>query len=175
MHPCPGTPIAPCGTLDASFHPSSPMPAAPFRKFTEQDLSRITNIGEIRSMHPRRFEWFCKFFLPYLGYQKLFVTRKHGSYEADAGIDLYATFAGDKALIQCKRWNDGFKHFIPVDVIRALGGCMLRERIPRGAVVATLRFSSIDFREAEKMNIELIGTREIVRTMKRINPHFVAR
>jgi len=146
-----------------------------FTKFTEADLSRLRSIREIRSMHPRRFEWFCKFFLPYLGYQRIFVTRKHGDREADGGVDLLATFAGVKVLIQCKRWNEGPKHFIPVDVIRALGGCMLRERISRGAVVATLRFSSLDYQEAKKMNIELIGTREIVRTMRRINPRFVGR
>ena len=56
-----------------------------FRKFTEDDLSRLTGIDEIRSMHPRCFEWFCKFFLPYLGYRSIFVTRKHGTHDADGG------------------------------------------------------------------------------------------
>jgi hypothetical protein len=146
-----------------------------FRKFTDADLLTLTDMEDIRSMHPRRFEWFCKFFLPYLGYQSIFVTRKHGSHDADGGVDLLATLAGLKVLIQCKRWNEGQKHFIPVDVIRALGGCMLREHIPRGAVVATRRFSSLDYQEAKKMDIELIGTSEIVRTMNRINPRFLGR
>jgi hypothetical protein len=49
---------------------------------------------------------------------------------------------------------------------------MARDEIRRGAIVATLRFSATDRKEAAKLRIELIGTEEIAATMKRINPRF---
>lgn len=143
-----------------------------FSRFRETDLLTLRGIDDIRALQPLRFEWFCKFFLPYVGYRSLFVTRKHGTYESDGGIDITARFAGEGVLIQCKRWNKGRNGFLPASVIRELGGCMARDGIRRGAIVATLRFSNTDRREAEKLHIELIGTEEIAATMKRINLEF---
>ncbi|MDD4918995.1 MAG: restriction endonuclease [candidate division Zixibacteria bacterium] len=143
-----------------------------FHPFRERDLRSLRSIDDIRALHALRFEWLCKFLLPYLGYRSLFVTRKHGTFQSDGGIDIKGKFAGEDVLIQCKRWNKGRNGFLPASVIRELGGCMARDKIRRGAVVATLRFSRRDRQEAERLRIELIGTEEIVATMKRIRPGF---
>lgn len=140
-----------------------------FRQFREEDLLKIQSLEEIKTMHPLRFEWFCKYFLPYMGYKSLYVSKKKGSHMADGGVDLYGKFCGQKVLIQCKRLNKGAGGYVPVHYIRELGGCLKRDGIDRGALVATLPFSKTCYEEARDLNIELIGRDEIVATMQRIN------
>lgn len=128
----------------------------------------MESVEDIRSMHPRSFEWFCKWLLPYLGYEKLFVTRKHGKYEADGGVDIEGLYAGERVLIQCKR-NSKARGVL--QAVRALRGCM-NDEVKRGAFVATQRFTKTTYDEARKYHIELIGIDEIVAIMKRINRYF---
>jgi hypothetical protein len=57
-------------------------------------------------------------------------------------------------------------------VIRELGGCMLRDGVKKGIVIATLKCEKRDREEAKKMNIELICENEIAEKMRTINPMF---
>lgn len=144
--------------------------------FTEKMFQKLRGIDDIATLHPRDFEWFTKFLLEKKGHAGVWVTQKHGKLHGDGGIDVESLLNGIKVYTQCKRWRSTFrgtfKGYLPVRVIRELGGCMLRDKVTKGIVVTTLTFEGLDRGEAAKMNIELIGREEIVQEMLRINPKF---
>ena len=131
-------------------------------------FTQITSIAEITSMHPERFEYFCKFILEHMDYEGVLVTKYYG----DGGVDIRGWKDGHPFIGQCKRITKGFHGYVPIKEIRALGGCMLRDKILHGIFMATLPFSTLDQKEAEKMKIKLIGLEEIYEVMKRINLNF---
>lgn len=140
--------------------------------FNKEALTKLCNIAEIEAITPRDFEWFSKFLMEHLGYEKVFVTEKHGEREADGGVDL-TMFKGEKIYVQCKHLRFGFNgNILPVKIIRELGGCMLRDKVNRGIVITTLEVDELGKREADKMNIGLIGQSQLIEYMKTINPEF---
>lgn len=139
--------------------------------FTKQDIQKLTSYEDIKKLHPKDFEWFSKYLLEEIGYSSVFVT----PYNADQGIDLYASYNGKDFLGQCKRWNKGYKGVLPVKELRELGGCMLRDGYKNGVFITTLPFDATDKREAKKMNIELIGKQEICKYMSIKNTKFNSR
>ncbi len=144
--------------------------------FTDKRFQKLRSIDDIATLDPRDFEWFTKFLLEKKGHVGVWVTQKHGKLNGDGGVDVESSFNGIKVYTQCKRWRSTFrgtfKGFLPVRVIRELGGCMLRDKVTKGIVVTTLNFEGLDRSEAAKMNIDLIGREEIVTEMLRINPKF---
>lgn len=144
--------------------------------FTREQFTSLRKIDQIDSLSWKDFEYFSKFLLESRGHQSVFVTKKHGKLGGDRGVDLVSNLNGQDVLSQCKKWSESFrgtfKGFIPVRVVRELGGCMLRESVHRGAIITTLEFEYLDKMEAEKMNIELIGRQEIVQSMIKVNPEF---
>ncbi len=131
-------------------------------------------MSDIELLNPLDFEWFCKFLLDESEYNSVLVTKKHGDRKADGGIDLTMRRDDKKIYVQCKRWSFGFgaNNALPVRVIRELGGCMLRDNIDTGMVITTLVTDSYGQREAERMNITLLGRDEILQRMKELNPEF---
>jgi restriction endonuclease Mrr len=124
-------------------------------------------------MNGRDFEWFAKYFFENFGYQRTHITEKHGELQGDGGVDVIMYKDLEKIYVQCKRWSRGFHDiFLPLAVIRELGGCMLRDNVKKGMVFTTLMLDEHGKREAGLMNIELYGLREIVEKMKSINPDF---
>jgi len=141
--------------------------------FLKEDLIKLRNLADIEAITPRDFEWFSKFLFEHLGFASVFVTKKHGELEGDGGIDLTMFQNKEKIYVQCKKWRFGFKDSIlPVHVIRELGGCMLRDKVHRGVVITTLEIDPLGEREAQQMNIELIGKLELIKYMVTINPIF---
>lgn len=146
--------------------------------FTREDFRSISTLDQITTLHPKDFEWFCKFLLEQRGHTGVLVTQKHGKYRGDGGVDTISVANGEKVYGQCKRWNPNFwgcfNGRLPVRVIRELGGCMLRDRVKKGVMLTTLDYDGTDKREAAQMNIELIGRQEIASTMKTLIPTFRA-
>jgi HJR/Mrr/RecB family endonuclease len=144
--------------------------------FTREQLQALSSIDDIAKLSPRDFEWFTKFLLEKKGHTGVFVTEKHGELNGDGGVDVRSFVNGKKVYTQCKKWSPSFKGtfrgFLPVRVIRELGGCMLRDKVTDGLIVTTLSFESLDRKEAALMNVQLIGREEIVAEMQLINPNF---
>lgn len=144
--------------------------------FTREDFQSIRALDQITTLHPKDFEWFCKFFLEQRGHAGVQVTQKHGKYKGDGGVDTVSFVNGEKVYGQCKRWNPNFwgcfNGRLPVRVVRELGGCMLRDGVKKGVMLTTLEYDDTDKREATQMNIELIGRQEIALTMKVLVPTF---
>lgn len=141
--------------------------------FSKEKLTELKEVADIMDITPRDFEWFSKFLFEHLGYESVFVTKKHGELEGDGGIDLTMVKNYEKIYVQCKKWRFGFKDsFLPVHVIRELGGCMLRDKVHKGIVITTLEIDPLDEREAQLMNIELIGKTKLIEYMTSINPEF---
>ncbi len=144
--------------------------------FTMKKFDALKSIDQIATLHPQDFEWFTKFLLEKKGHSAVRVTQKRGALNGDGGVDVESFFDGKRIYTQCKRWRPSFrgtfKGFLPIRVVRELGGCMLRDAVPRGIVVTTLRYESLGKKEAAAMQIELIGRDEIVSEMQRINPKF---
>lgn len=141
--------------------------------FKREDLSRIQNTARLEAMEWKDFEWFSKYFFEYLGYERTHVTGKHGEFNGDGGVDIEMYKDNEKIYVQCKRWSWGFKGpTLPVHIVRELGGCLLRDGVKKGIVITTLDIDETDRREAQKMNIELIGLSQIVEIMSQLNPEF---
>jgi HJR/Mrr/RecB family endonuclease len=144
--------------------------------FTEKKFERLRSIDDIATLSPLDFEWFTKFLLEKKGHTGVWVTQKRGKLKGDGGVDVQSIMNGVKVYTQCKRWHSSFrgtfKGYLPVRVVRELGGCMLRDKVTKGIVVTTLHCEGLDRSEAGKMDIELIGREEIVKEMLRINPKF---
>lgn len=144
--------------------------------FTREQLQALSSIDDIAKLSPRDFEWFTKFLLEKKGHTGVFVTEKHGELNGDGGVDVRSFVNGKKVYTQCKKWSPSFKGtfrgFLPVRVIRELGGCMLRDKVSEGLIVTTLSFEGLDRKEAGLMNIHLIGREEIVKEMQLVNSRF---
>lgn len=144
--------------------------------FTVEQFNTLTSIDQIATLHPKDFEWFTKFFLEKKGHSSVWVRGSHNTSHGDGGVDVESIVNSQKVYTQCKRWHPNFrrtfKGYLPVAVIRELGGCMWRDKVGQGIIVTTLNFESRDKAEATKMNIELIGRNEIVEFMQVINPGF---
>lgn len=144
--------------------------------FTRENIHTLRSTEEIKRMNGRDFEWFAKYFFEVLGYQGTHTTEKHGELQGDGGVDVIMYKDAEKIYVQCKRWSRGFHDiFLPLAVIRELGGCMLRDKVKKGIVFTTLIFDEHGKREAGLMNIELYGINEIVEKMTVINPQFDTR
>ncbi len=131
-------------------------------------------MGHVRRLSPLEFEYFGKFLLESLGYQHVQVTEKKGKKGWDRGIDIIATWGGEKVYGECKRWSvrDSTKDILPIRVVRALGGCLLRDGVGRGIVITTLRSDALCKDEGQKMGIGIFGSDEIIAAMRTINPSF---
>lgn len=131
-------------------------------------------MADIELLSPKDFEWFCKFFFDNVGYESVMVTKKHGERQADGGIDVTMKKDGERIYVQCKRWAFGFgeQNVLPVRVIRELGGCMLRDDVHKGIVITTLKIDDLGKREAQLMNIDVMGHQEIADRMKFVTPTF---
>lgn len=140
--------------------------------FKKPDFDRLKSMAQIQTISPFDFEYFGKFFLESMGYTGAFVSEKRGALGGDGGIDITCVKGGKKTLVQCKKWRFGFRGSIPIAVIRELGGCMLRDKAPRGIVFSTLGFDTLCRNEALKMGIDLIGPAEILLHMQKIHPGF---
>lgn len=144
--------------------------------FTDKRFQQLRTIDHIATLSPRDFEWFTKYLLERMGHTGVWVTQKHGKFRGDGGVDVESDLHGTKVYTQCKRWRSTFRGtfrgYLPIRVIRELGGCMLRDGVKKGIVVTTLAFEGLDREEAPKMSIQLIGREEIVSEMMRINPKF---
>lgn len=141
--------------------------------FTRENLLELQNAGQLLTMDWKDFEYFSKYFFEHFGYQKTLVTRKHGEFDGDGGIDVEMYDDEGKIYVQCKRWTVGFNGTIlPLHVVRELGGVMLRDGVKKGIVMTTLDIDESCKREAKLMKIELYGLAEIAEKMKLINPEF---
>lgn len=141
--------------------------------FERKDLLHLRSTEELKHMSGNDFEWFAKYFFEHLGYQGTHRTEKHGALQGDDGVDVEMYKDTEKIYVQCKRHRNGFHGvYLPLHVIRELGGCMLRDKVKKGIVFTTLMLDEHGKREAGLMNIELYGLKEIVEKMKFISPHF---
>jgi hypothetical protein len=141
--------------------------------FTREDFLQLQSAEQLVTMDWSDFEWFSKFFFEFLGYERTYVTGKHGEFDGDGGIDVEMYSNNEKIYVQCKRWNVGFNGTIlPLHVVRELGGCLLRDNVKKGIVITTLDLDESCKREAQLMNIELYGLAEIIEKMKLVNPMF---
>ena len=129
-------------------------------------------MSDIRYLHWKDFEWFCKYLLEHLGYERISVTSKD-SHVSDGGIDITCYKDQEKVLGQCKQWKNGSHGFLPSRVVMEHAGYMKLHNAKSGILLTTLDMSSMDYEAAKKLDIKLIGKREIVETMKRLNPAFV--
>ena len=120
-------------------------------------------IEEVKILTPDAFEYFSKYLLELLGYEKVKVSEKHGAFNADGGIDLFAIHNDKNVVGQCKHWNEGTGRYgyMPIEQIRALGGAMLKENAKEGVFISTLPFSKASKEFAASVNIRLIGPIEI--------------
>ncbi len=131
-------------------------------------------MAQVQRVSPNDFEYFGKFFLESMGCTQVFVTTKRGPLGGDGGVDITCVKDGKKTLVQCKKWRFGFRGSMPIAIIRELGGCMLRDKAPRGIVFSTLPYDALCRKEALAMGIDLIGPAEILAHMHKIRPGFRA-
>ncbi len=139
--------------------------------FKAEDFPQLRTMAEINALHWEEFEWFCKYFLEHLGYERIQVTPK-GEYGSDGGIDINCYKDKEKYLGQCKHWATGSHGFLPVRVVMEHAGRMEFHRIKRGIILTTLECSSMDYEAANRLHIQLIGKREIYQAMKKLQPEF---
>ena len=141
--------------------------------FQPEQLRQLHNLKEVHDLSWEDFEWFSKFFLEHLGYTRVCRTKKN-KYGGDGGIDINCYKDNEKILGQCKQWDHGSHGFLQTKVIFEHAGYMKFYGVTHGIVMTSLEFSSMDLEYAKKLNIRLIGKREIIQEMKLLNPQFEA-
>lgn len=138
----------------------------------QDDFRNMRSMGEIRELSPQAFEYFSKFLLQEMGYENVEVSPKEGSHHADNGVDIYARHNGNFVVGQCKRWYRGISGYMPITEIRALGGTMNQFKAQEGVFISPLRYGKRARIFATSININLIGSDEIARVMRTMNPKF---
>lgn len=145
----------------------------PIWMFKKADFESLSSMKEIQQMRWRDFEWFCKFFLESIGYEKVSVTP--GKY--DGGIDNIAYKNGDKFVTQVKHWNRNGskkKNHVPVEIVRALYGSMKQKEAKNGIIIATVPSFEQANMEAKNLGIEIIDLDQLKKIMLQLKPHFDA-
>jgi len=129
------------------------------RQFVQTFHSR----EEVQDLSPKAFEYFSKYLLETMGYSHVQVSPKHGAFNADGGIDLYAQRNGNLVVGQCKHYSErsGRGGYMKFEYVQALGGAMLKEGAQEGVFVSTLPFSKTSRDYAASVNMRLIGPEEI--------------
>ncbi|MDO8468162.1 MAG: restriction endonuclease [Candidatus Peribacter sp.] len=117
----------------------------------------------MQDLSPKAFEYFSKYLLETMGYEHVQVSPKHGAFNADGGIDLYAQRNGNLVVGQCKHHSErsGRGGYMKFEYVQALGGAMLKAGAQEGVFVSTLPFSRTSKDYAASVNMRLIGPEEI--------------
>ena len=107
---------------------------------------------DLRHLDAEEFEWLVGEVFRREGW----VVEETGSQSGpDGNVDLRLTRAGERRIVQCKRWTSWN---VGVDTVRAFAGTIMRERLsPTGGVFVTLSgFTQQARDEAKDMGITLI-------------------
>ncbi len=134
--------------------------------FTKENFKCISGIKDIRNLPWHDFEWFCKFFLEYLGFERIRVTKP----KYDGGVDLIVWKNNQKYLVQAKNWREDW---FPVSVVRELGGVMKRWEMTRkesvkGIIITTAPSFQTAEKEAKDLGIIILNKEKIDRYMSNI-------
>jgi HJR/Mrr/RecB family endonuclease len=139
--------------------------------FKSEDFTALNSMKEVQQMSWKDFEWFCKFFLEALGYERVSVTPP----KYDGGVDNIAFKDGEKYCVQDKHWDKNGskkKNHIPVETVRALEGSMKQKNATRGIIIATVPAHTTAKKEAKALNIEIIDLDKLKQLLKEIKPNF---
>lgn len=139
--------------------------------FRPEDFATLNSMKEVQQMGWKDFEWFCKFFLESLGYERVSVTPP----KYDGGIDNIAYKDGQKIFVQAKHWDKNGskkKNYLPVEVVRALAGSMKQRSVEKGIIIATVPAYNQAKREARNLNIEIIDFEKLKILLRQVKPDF---
>lgn len=128
-----------------------------------QFVRAFHTMDEVQDLSPQAFEYFSKYMLEELGYTRVQVSPKHGEFNADGGIDIYAQHNGNSVVGQCKKYTErsGRAGYMKFEYVQALGGAMLKTKAQEGVFVSTLPFSKTSKQYALSVNMRLIGPDEL--------------
>lgn len=118
--------------------------------------------SNLRKLDPTEFEWLVGEVLRREGWAVIETGRPDRS---DRNIDLRASRAGQRMIVQCKRWE---ARPVGVDEVRKLAGTASAGR-PIDAVLVTLSHFTADARaEAPGMHVQLVDGRELLARVERV-------
>ena len=126
--------------------------------FNPTDIARLTSAESLFDYNFYEFEYACKYLLEITGrFPHVFVTRK-GPKGGDGGVDLEIKDTNRKMVGygQCKQWHTRYKGLI--QSIRALAGCMSRDKVAKGILLVTVKATQYEQNEAARCGIEIIDS-----------------
>jgi restriction system protein len=124
---------------------------------------RLELTTDVRTLSAREFEELAGELFRREGWN---VAETGGHGKSDGNIDLLLSRSSERRIVQCKRWT---ARDVGVDQIRELGGTLLREgRAGHDGILLTCaRFTPAAIAEAERLEIELINGRDLVRRLEK--------
>ena len=131
-----------------------PAPFAAYRRYRRKKLlDAQSDLATIRNLHWQEFEKLIAEAFNRIGY-----TVTEAGALAEGGIDLVATTAHEKILVQCKHWRAAM---VGVSTIGELYAVMTAERASGGAVVTSGTFSDDAIAFAASKSIQLIDGEQL--------------
>lgn len=108
---------------------------------------------DLRHLDSTEFEWMVGELLRREGWS---VLETGGQGVPDGNVDLRVTKAGDRRIVQCKRWQSWA---VGVDEVRGFAGTLLREGLPgaAGSLFTLSDFTPAAIEEAKRTGIELVS------------------
>jgi len=132
-----------------------PTPFAAMRRYRRKKLlDAQSDLATIRNLHWQEFEKLVAEAFNRIGY----TVAEAGGSSAEGGIDLVATAANEKILVQCKHWRAAM---VGVSTVGELYGVMTAESATGGAVVTSGTFSPDAVAFAEDKSIQLIDGQQL--------------
>lgn len=119
---------------------------------------------DLRRLDAEEFEWLVGEMFQREGWR----VRETGRQDRpDGNIDLELERAGERRIVQCKRWESWR---VGVDVVRELGGTLMREGLPgtAGTLVTLSDFHRQARDEARTIGVQLVNGRDLHARLERV-------
>ncbi len=119
---------------------------------------------DLRLLDATEFEWLVGELFRREGWAVEETGRQDGP---DGNVDLRLTRAGERRLVQCKRWTSWL---VGVDDVRAFAGTLLTEGYPgnQGIFVTLSGFTTQAQEEATRSGLALVDNRELYARVERV-------
>jgi HJR/Mrr/RecB family endonuclease len=119
---------------------------------------------DLRLLMSDEFEWLVGETFEREGWTVRETGRQEGP---DGNIDLKLAYDGERAIVQCKRWDS---RLVGVDEIREFAGTLMREQLKgsNGVFVTLSDYTQAARTEAHEIGITLINGRELYSKIERV-------
>jgi hypothetical protein len=119
---------------------------------------------ELRHLDAEEFEWLVGESFKRDGWKVEETGRQDGP---DGNVDLRLSKAGQRRLVQCKRWTSWH---VGVDEVRKLAGTLLRERLDgsEGIIVTYSEFTPQALEEGRRLGMQLMDKRDLYALVEKV-------